>query len=134
KARRSLLELDAMLEDLEAAKHWPELNEKATRRLSFAGRCIAQFGTPAEQKLFAEVSAAFDQARQSRNVSELQRQLRLCTELGNAAYYRDPSVWEDEFEWVSSNIEKASDQAKAQSLVQQGQLALTAGDKQQLRD
>ena len=134
KARRSLLELDAMLDELEAAKHWPELNEKAARRLSFAGRYIAQFGTPAEQRLFAEMSAAFDHARQSRNVSELQRQLRLCTELGNAAYYRDPSVWEDEFEWVCTKLEQASDQAKAQSLLVQGQEALKAGDKTALRD
>jgi molecular chaperone DnaK len=134
KARRALLELDAMLDEMEAAKHWPELNEKAARRLSFAGRYIAQWGTPAEQKLFAEVSAAFDQARQSRNISEVQRQLRLCTELGNAAYYRDPSVWEDEFEWVSSNIEKASDQARAQALMQQGQQALAADDKMKLRE
>ena len=134
KARRTLLELDAMLEELEAAKHWPELTEKATRRLSFAGRYIAQFGTTAEQQLFSEVSAAFNQARQSRNLSELQRQLRLCTELGNAAYYRDPSVWEDEFTWVGSNIEKASDQVKAQALMQQGEQAVQAGDKAALRD
>jgi hypothetical protein len=80
------------------------------------------------------MSAAFDPARQSRNVSELQRQLRLCTELGTAAYYRDPSVWDDEFEWVCTKLEQASDLAKAQSLQQQGQEAQKAGDKAALRD
>ena len=134
KARRTLLELDASIEDLEAQKNWPELTEKAVRRLSSAGLHIAQFGTPAEQRLFAEISAAVDQARITRNVPELQRQLRLVTELGNAAYYRNPEVWEDEFEWVCSRMERVSDQAKAQTLVAQGHAALAASDRAKLRE
>ena len=107
-----------------AAAEWDEREETPWPLIQEAAK--VGLYTP---ELFAEMSAAFDQARQSRNVSELQRQLRLCTELGNAAYYRDPNVWEDEFEEVQSRLERASDQARAQALVQQGQEML--GEMQQ---
>jgi molecular chaperone DnaK len=134
KARRSLLELDAMLEELEMHKHWPELVEKVVRRLSNSGYFVARWGTPAEQRLFAEVSAAVDKAQAQKNVTELNRQLRLVTDLGNSAYFRNPEVWEEEFDEVQSRLERCSDQAKAQALVQQGKAALESGDKQALRD
>jgi molecular chaperone DnaK len=56
------------------------------------------------------------------------------TELATAAYYRNPEVWEDEFREALSHVERASDQARAQSLVQQGNQALAAGDNDKLRD
>lgn len=134
KARRSLLELDAMLEELELAKHWPELVEKAVRRLGNAGYYVARWGTPAEQRLYGEVSAAVDRAQAQKQITELNRQLRLVNELGNAAYFRNPEVWEDEFEEVQSRLERASDQARAQALVQQGKAALASSDRAALRD
>ena len=134
KARRTLLELDAMLEELEMHKHWPELVEKVVRRLSNSGYFVARWGTPAEQRLFAEVSSAVDKAQAQKNITELNRQLRLVTDLGNSAYFRNPEVWEEEFDEVQSRLERCSDQAKAQALVQQGKAALQGGDKQALRD
>lgn len=134
KARRSLLELDAMLEELELAKHWPELVEKAVRRLANAGYYVARWGTPAEQRLYGEVSTAVDRAQAQKQITELNRQLRLVNELANAAYYRNPEVWEDEFEEVQSRLERASDQARAAVLVQQGKAALANSDRAALRD
>ncbi len=75
-----------------------------------------------------------EKAQARRDISELQRQLRLADELATAAYYRNPDVWEDEFKEALSHVERAGDQAKAQSLVQQGHQALAAGDNNKLRD
>jgi molecular chaperone DnaK len=134
KARRSLIELDAMLEELEVEKHWPELSRKAMRQVTSASFLVTRFGTDSEKRLLSDVVSSVEKAQARKDIAELQRQLRLANELAMAAYYRDPDVWEDEFKEALSHVERASDQAKAQSLVQQGHQALAAGDNNKLRD
>lgn len=134
KARRSLIELDAMLEEFEIEKHWPEISQRATRQIAGASMLLSTWGTESEKRLFVDVSSSVVKAQARRDLSELQRQLRLANELATAAYYRNPSVWADEFETASSLVEKASDQVRAQSLVQQGHEALAAGDTSKLRE
>ncbi|MFO0622946.1 MAG: Hsp70 family protein [Polyangia bacterium] len=134
KARRTLIELDALLEELEVEKHWPELSRKALRQVTGASMLVNRWGTDSEKRLLADVVASIEKAQHRKDVAELQRQLRLANELATAAYYRNPDVWEDEFNEAISHIERASDQARAQSLVQQGHAALTASDTSKLRD
>ncbi|MBL8634078.1 MAG: Hsp70 family protein [Myxococcales bacterium] len=134
KARRTLIELDALLEELEVEKHWPELSRKAVRQVTGASMLVNRWGTDSEKRLLVDVIASIEKAQARKDVSELQRQLRLANELATAAYYRNPDVWEDEFNDAISHIERASDQARAQSLVQQGHAALAAGDTAKLRD
>ena len=93
-------------------------------------------GRQPSRSLFAEILGCPSIRRAiTRNVPELQRQLRLCHRAGQRRLLsQSRASGTDEFEWVSSNIEKASDQAKAQSLLQQGQQAVQADDKAKLRE
>jgi molecular chaperone DnaK len=133
RARRSLLELDADIEQLEQSKRWPELQERKIRTLAWAGSCIGQYGTPREQKLFEEVSASIERAAVEQDPRELQRQLRLANQLGETAWYRDPSTWEFLFEDAASKIDAASDLPLAQALVREGREAVTRNDNAGLR-
>ncbi|PRP99906.1 Hsp70 family protein [Enhygromyxa salina] len=133
RARRSLLELDAELEQVEQVKRWPELEERKVRTMTWASACISQYGTPREQKLFEEVSDAIDRAAGEQDPRELQRQLRLANQLGETAWYRDPSTWEYLFEDAASKADSATDLPLAQSLVREGRQALARDDNQALR-
>ena len=134
KARRSLIELDALIDELEVEKHWPELSRKAVRQVTGASMLVTRWGTESEKRLLSDVVSSVEKAQNRKDGSELQRQLRLANELATAAYYRNPDVWEDEFRDALSHVERASDQARAQSLVQQGNQALAAGETEKLRD
>jgi molecular chaperone DnaK len=134
KARRALIELDALVEEVELEKHWPEVSQKAMRQITIAGVLVTRYGSDSEKRLLSDVVSSVEKAQARRDISELQRQLRLADELATAAYYRNPDVWEDEFQSALSHVERASDQARAQSLVQQGHEALAAGDTSKLRE
>ena len=133
KARRTLLEIDAMLEEAEGDKRWPELDEEARESLSWSGLLIAKWGTPAEQQLFNEATQAVEKARASRHPIELQRQLRVVRNLRMAAFYRDPKVWDRLFEAAASEADRATDIVKAQALVRDGKKAQGRGDMQALK-
>jgi molecular chaperone DnaK len=133
RARRSLLELDADLEQVEQTKRWPELEERKIRTLTWAASWISQYGTPREQKLFEEVSQAIDRAADEHDPRELQRQLRLASQLGETAWYRDPDTWEYLFEDAASKADSATDLPLAQTLVREGRQALERDDNPALR-
>ncbi len=133
RARRSLLELDADLEQVEQIKRWPELEERRIRTMTWASAALSQHGTPREQKLFEEVSTAIDRAASDKDPRELQRQLRLARQLGETAWYRDPSTWEFLFEDAVSQISQASDLPLAQSLTREGRQAMDRHDSTALR-
>ncbi len=133
RARRSLLELDADLDGLEQTKRWPELEERKIRTLAWAGSCISQYGTPREQKLFEEVSDSIARAAAEHDPRELQRQLRLASQLGETAWFRDPSTWEYLFEDAASKLDAATDLPMAQTLVREGREALSRNDSAGVR-
>jgi molecular chaperone DnaK len=133
KAKRALLELDVLLEDVEFDKRWPELDSEATSRLVSAGSWVAGFGTPAEQKLFDEVSKAVERARHGREALELQRQLKLVRELANAAFYRHPDSWRWMFESAASEADSATNLPEAEMLVRKGRKAVERNDTAELK-
>ena len=133
KARRTLLELDGMLEEAEADKRWPELDEEARESVSLTSAYVSKWGTTAEQQLFNEASQAVEKARAARQPVELQRQLRVVRNLRSAAFYRDPRVWEKLFESASAEADRAADIVKAQALVRDGRKAVARGDMAALR-
>ncbi|MBX7078230.1 MAG: Hsp70 family protein [Nannocystaceae bacterium] len=133
RARRNLLEVDAALDDLEQAKQWPELEQRAVRTMTWAGNQVAQLGTEREQALFEEIAGGVDRARRDRDVRELQRQLRLASQLGETAWYRDPDTWPMLFEDAASHLDSATDLPKAQALVREGKDARTRNDLAALR-
>jgi molecular chaperone DnaK len=133
KARRTLIELDALLAELELEKKWPELEAAARDDLGWAALWVSQHGTESEQRLLDEVGKAIERAREQRSVSELQRQLRLARRLGTAAMYRDPDAWELMFRAAASEIDRATDLPQAQALAEEGRVALERGDHRNLR-
>jgi molecular chaperone DnaK len=133
KARRSLLELDALVEEAELDKRWPELDEQARRELASAFRWVGRYGTSTEQQLLAEVAQSVERARAARQPVELQRQLRVVDDLSDAAFYRDPDAWPILFESAASRADQATDLVRAQALVRDGRKALEQRDTAALR-
>lgn len=133
RARRNLIEIDASLGDVEQAKQWPELEQRIVRTLAWAGSQVSNLGTDRERALFEDVASAIDRARGDRNVREVQRQLRLANQIGEAAWYRDPDTWPALFDEAASRVDSASDLPKAQALVKEGRAARTRDDMPELR-
>src|SRR5262249_40463637 len=133
KARRTLLEIDGMLEEVEADKRWPELDDEARDELSYSSRLIAQYGNPTEKQLFDEAVRNVENARKGRQPIELQRQLRVVRNLRMAAFHRDPKAWEKRFERLASEADQCTDLVKAQALVREGRKAVERGDSAALR-
>jgi molecular chaperone DnaK len=133
KARRSLLELDALLESVELDRRWPELDKEAREAIVYATIVVHEHGLPHEQSLFNETARAVERARQTKDPLELQRQLRLLNRLSYAAGSRDPEVWKRRFEHVSVDIGNLTDPVKGQVLIKEGREALAKGDNDALR-
>ncbi len=134
KARRALLDADALLEDVEAEKRWPELEELARWRLTWAMEQVEAFGTPTEKRMLQETAEAIERARKFREALELERQVRLATRLGNASYFRAPDSWERMFDNACADVSRASDLPRAQKLVRDGEKARAKKDRNALRD
>ncbi len=133
RARRTLLELDAVLAEADLARKWPELEDEARQAAIFATAAIAHFGTEPERRLLDEVVAAIAKARTARDAAELGRQVRLVRRLGTAAYHRNPEAWEGYFDDAASEIDSASDLPRARRLVDEGRVAVEARDVEKLR-
>lgn len=133
KARRTLIEIDALVSEAELERQWPELEDKAMHDLAWSSEWVSRYGTPSESRLMDEVSAAVEKARQERNPGELQRQMRLGKRLGNTAFHRHPQAWEWMFDGAASEINNATDLPRARELVAQGRAAIERADTAALR-
>jgi len=133
RARRNFLEAEAMIHDVELSRSWPELDSRATQTLASAQQWVSDLGTDIEQRLLEQASTAAENAREARDASELQRQLRVVRRLRSAAYFRHPQAWAWQFEGAASEAHRASDIVAANALVAKGQAALDKGDTQGLR-
>ena len=133
KARRTLLEIDAILADADLARSWPELDAEAHEAAIIGNGVIASHGTDAERRLLDEVLTALGRARRERDLAELGRQLRLLRRLTSAAWNRNPDAWTAHLEDAASSIHEASDLPRAQQLVTAGRAAVAAGDQEALR-
>jgi molecular chaperone DnaK len=64
---------------------------------------------------------------------ELQRQLRVVSQLGSAAYYRHPEAWTHALEGAAADVSSATDVPQATRLVAEGRAAARAGDRDRVR-
>jgi molecular chaperone DnaK len=133
KARRALLDVEAVIDELELDRGWPEMEDRARRSVASASHWVSMYGSDVEQRYLKEAIAGVDKAREARDTAELLRQLKVVRDLQNAAYYRDPEAWSRRFESAASEISGASDLVKAQALVKEGREALARGDQGALR-
>jgi molecular chaperone DnaK len=133
KARRALIDAEAILDDCDNEKRWPELDHEARLALSSAASFVTEYGTKAEQKLLQEATDSVERARKERDAVELERQLRVVRNLANAAFHRHPESTKWLFEDAASEVDRSTDLVKAQKLVQDGRRALERGDMGALR-
>jgi molecular chaperone DnaK len=128
KARRTLLEVDAILAEADLARSWPELEREALEAAVFATHAVGHFGADAERRLLDDTLAALDRARRERDLAELGRQLRLVRRLTASALARDPEIWNHRLDELASSLHEATDLPRAQRLVTEGRAAAAAGD------
>jgi molecular chaperone DnaK len=133
RARRALLDIDGTLSEAELARKWPELEAAARQTAIAASSTVGLHGSDAERALLEDVLSAIDKARRERDAPELERQLRLAQRLSSAAFNRTPEAWEWYFEDAASEVSKARDLPRAQTLVGEGKAAVSRGDTEALR-
>jgi molecular chaperone DnaK len=133
KARRALLDVEAVLDELELDRGWPEMEDRARRSVASASHWVSMYGSDVEQRYLKEAIAGVDKAREARDTAELLRQLKVVRDLQNAAYYRDPEAWPQEFSYLCSRVDSATDLPRARALVADGQKALEKRDMMALR-
>jgi molecular chaperone DnaK len=133
KARRALIDAEAILDECDTEKRWPELDAEARLTLATAARLVAEHGTKAEQKLLQESTDAVERARKDKDAVELERQLRVVNNLASAAFHRDPESTKWLFEHAASEVDRATDLVKARELVTEGRRALERDDMARLR-
>ncbi|HEY2517350.1 MAG TPA: Hsp70 family protein, partial [Polyangiaceae bacterium] len=132
KARRTLLEIDAAIGDIDAELAWPSLEGDVREEVAWATSWLAEFGTDDERKVLKETCAAVEKARVARDPREIERQLRVVRRLGWGAYYRSPGAWEAQFALAESRVADSSNLRRATELVNEGKRALVRGDKRSL--
>ena len=133
KARRALIDIDALLVECDLLAQWPELDGHAQRIAIGASSAVAMNGSDAERRLLDDVLAAMERARKQRDATELERQINLATRLALAASQRSPDTWVNYFDDAASEVASASDLPRANKLVVEGRAAMAKGDHEALR-
>jgi molecular chaperone DnaK len=129
KARRLLVDLNALIETQESERAWPDLEARVRHEQGVALSWLGLHGTDAERTAADRSIAAIDRALVARNAQEVERQLHLLRRLSNAAYFREPDSWEWQFEALAARASEATDLPKAQELVEKGNRAVQKGDR-----
>ncbi len=133
KARRALIDAEAILDECDAEKRWPELDHEARHTLSWSASLVTEYGTKAEQRLLSEATDSVERARKERDAVELERQLRVVKNLASASFHRHPESSKWLFEDAASEVDRATDLVKAQQLVRDGRRAIDKNDMASLR-
>jgi molecular chaperone DnaK len=128
KARRTLTDVEVVLDAAEDDLSWPALDARADETLAWAFSWVGAYGTDAERGLLSEAAGAIQAARKERRAEELERQLRLVIRLGNAAFFQSPNAWELLLDEAASRVDEASDLPSAERHVRAGRDAVKRGD------
>ncbi len=128
KVRRSLIEVDAMLADLEGAQAWPAAEEHARWMVSLAAGWIGRYGDETERRLFQDGAARVEQLLTARKAGELHRQVGSIERLMEACYFRWPGAWGAQLDHAAGRVSEASDLKAATAAVRDGRAALARRD------
>jgi molecular chaperone DnaK len=133
KVRRTLVDIDALLAEVEAEFAWPDLEARSAYRIGWATSWVAEYGTPEEKKALSGATTAIEKARAARNAREIDRQLHVLSRLGSACYLRSPNAWVHELDYAAGRVPQASDPRRASKLVEEGRAAASRGDEAALQ-
>jgi len=129
KARRSLIDCDGMLGDLEAANAWPELSARVYEAHTRTMYWLERHGTDPERRALAQAMETVERSMRARNPREIERQLKQMSSIRVTAYLRDPQAWEWELESIADRVQDSTDPIKAQNLLRRGRAAQAAGNR-----
>ncbi|MEO7112015.1 MAG: Hsp70 family protein, partial [Polyangiaceae bacterium] len=127
KLRRLLVDIDELLAEVEAKKAWPELEQRAMNRISFAVHWVSRNGTPMERQLLEDGLKSVERARAIRNAGDFERRLQNVTKIAEAAWLRDPGEVVNFFRRMAQRIGEMRDPREANKLVARGEAAI--GDR-----
>jgi molecular chaperone DnaK len=129
-ARRALSDFDALLAEIEAEQAWPELGRKVEERFAIALSWVAHYGDAAERATLNDTYQACKRAFVAKDPDEVERQLGVIERLGSAAFYRDPTAWERQFEYCAARVGESTDLRRASELVAKGREAVRQHDRE----
>ncbi len=132
RARRTLVDIDALLADAEAERAWPEMIETAREGMEWAVSWLSEFGTDTERRTIDGVAAALEKAITARNAHDVSRQNALARQLGTAAYLRCPGAWGEQLDHAESRVGETTDAPRAAKLIRDGRAAQNRGDTKAL--
>src|SRR5215467_8094352 len=129
-ARRALSDFDALLAEIEAEQAWPELGRKVEERFAIALSWVAHYGDAAERATLNDTYQACKRAFVAKDPDEVERQLAVIERLGSAAFYRDPTAWDRQFEYCAARVGESTDLRRASELVAKGREAVRQHDRE----
>jgi molecular chaperone DnaK len=132
KARRTLIDCDGQLGDLETANAWPELTNQIYEEHTSASYWLECYGTDQEKRALQQCIEFAERALRGRNTREIERQIRTMRRICFAAYIRDPQAWSWELDHAAERADACNDPAKAQRLIQRARAAEVAGNQREL--
>jgi len=132
KSRRLLIDCDGLLGDLESQNAWPELMSEVYEEQVSATHWLENYGTDPEKRALQQSIESVERALRSRNMREIERQLRTIQRIRTTAYLRDPQAWSWELDSIASRIDTSTNPAKAQSLMQKARAAESTGNRRAL--
>jgi len=133
KSRRTVVDVDAELAEIESARAWPDAVAKAETELAWSAGWVAGHGEPTERKLFSAYIERIRQFIQSRKPTELAREVENAKRFGRAAYLRDPGAVAWSIDWYASRVSECRDPAAAAQAARAGRAALERGDHDSAR-
>jgi hypothetical protein len=122
-ARRAITDLDRAMSELESDKVWPALLQRASRQYAWSLGLVAKYGSSTERQALDWAYAACKAAIDAKEAESAERNLQLMHDLGSAAFFRAPDVWEQLFEQEVGLISTSRDLKRATELVEQGRAA-----------
>jgi len=132
KLQRLLIELDGLLSEAETELGWPDLDERAQRRIAWAVSRVGELGTPEERSVLSSTLDSLRRARAAQNLKDVERHLLTVLRLANVAQMREGGAWESELDRCSGQVAETRDPKEAIRLVEEGRRAMKKDDRQTL--
>lgn len=132
KARRSLIDCDGLLGDLEAARAWPDLNARIVDEHMSTLHWMDGHSSDAERSALGQAMEQIQRAVRARNMREIERHLKTLRRLRTSAYLRQPDVWSWELDACADRVHESSDPRRAQELVSKARKAEQSGNRSDL--
>jgi len=128
KVRRNLSDLDAVVDEEEANRSWPEFVSETLGLLAAASQWVAAQGNDTERRMLGEAMAAVRSALDARAAESVRRHMRVVNQLACASYFRHPKAWSWELDRTAAEIDRASDRDEAERHLRRGRDAASKGD------